>query len=102
MLLFATKKSSQNIYLRTYCLSVCAIGDILLLQHLEYNAEVKPALEFLQEKLLNYCLPPSRKVTTSYEQLYWAIDCMEQKMAIGEAEEPEDEDATQFEVEYVQ
>ena len=67
--------------------------------NLEYNAVVKPALEFLQEKLLNDRLPPSRKVTRSYEQLYRAIDCMEQKMEISE---PEDEDATQFEVEYVQ
>lgn len=65
--------------------------------NLEYNSKVKPALEFLQEKLLRDRLPANRKVTRSYEQLYRALDCIENKMAVEDNKGEDDEDATQIE-----
>ena len=67
---------------------------------LAYNSKVKPALEFLQEKLLHDRLPGNRRVTTAYEQLYRALDCIENKMAPDEERE-DDEDATQIDCEYM-
>ena len=57
---------------------------------LEFNCRVKPALEFLQEKLLRDYLPANRKVTRSYKQLYRALDCIENKMAVEDNQGKDD------------
>lgn len=47
---------------------------------LAYNPACKQVLEFLQEKLLGARLDSSRKTTTSYSNLYRAVNCIEQKL----------------------
>ena len=61
---------------------------------LAYNPKVKAVLEFIQEKLLHDRLPANKKVTRAYEQLYRALDCIENKRE-------DDEDATQVSCEFM-
>ena len=67
---------------------------------LAYNSKVKPALEFLQEKLLHdHLLAHIIKVAVAraYEQFYKALDCLENKMVSDE----DDEDAAQVDCEFI-
>ncbi len=50
-------------------------------------------MEFLQENLVGDLLPPSRKITTSYSNLYRAINCLVQKLSSDAAVENENENS---------
>lgn len=45
-----------------------------------YNPLTQQVLEFLQEKLLGDQLPPDKKITSAYSNLFRAVDCIEEKM----------------------
>ena len=47
--------------------------------NLAYNPQTQQVLEFLQEKLVGDRLPTSRKMSTTYANLFRAVDCLEQK-----------------------
>ncbi len=69
--------------------------------NLEYNPKVHEVLEFLQEKLLSDGLPPKRKTSKVYDQLYRAIDCLEGRTSETDKEQEEyDDDETQPFCEY--
>jgi hypothetical protein len=62
---------------------------------LSFNPVCKSVLEFLQEKLLGDRLP-SKKMSTSYCNLFRAVNCIEQKLKEQcDVSEEEDDDSTQ-------
>lgn len=46
--------------------------------NLAYNPQTQQVLVFLQEKLVGDRLPTSRKMSTTYANLFRAVDCLEQ------------------------
>ena len=69
---------------------------ILLAIHYTYELAYQPAtqqiLEFLQEKMLADPLPPGRKTSTAYSNLFRVVNCIQQKL--GEKQRTESSDGT--------
>ena len=72
---------------------------VLLAVHYAYELSFNPVcqsvLEFLQEKFLGDSLP-GRKMSTSYCNLFRAVNCIEQKLKERQEADDIDEDETQL------
>ena len=62
---------------------------------LSYNPVSQQVLEFLQEKVLGDRLPPSRKTSMAYSNLYRAVSCLEHKFQVQVEDAEKSADETQ-------